>query len=189
MSLILASSSASRQALLARLGLPFETCPADVDETPLDAEAPLGLVERLSRAKAACIAARFPGSLVIGSDQVAVCDGVMTGKPGTAERAEELLQRFSGRRLQFLTGVALSGPAFDEYFVDLTEVRFRTLDADEIKRYVAFDSPLDCAGCFRLESAGPMLFEGIRGDDPTALLGLPLIRLGEGLRRAGFTLP
>jgi septum formation protein len=189
MSLILASSSASRKALLHRLGVPFDTLAAHIDETPRAGESPAALVERLSRAKAAKVAAEHPHALVIGSDQVCVCEGEVTGKPGSVERAEDLLRGFSGKRLEFLTGVALLGPGIESYFLDRTEVRFRRLGDGEISRYVAHDEPLDCAGCFRLESAGPMLFESVSSQDPTALLGLPLIRLCDALRGAGYALP
>ena len=189
MSLILASSSPSRQALLQRLGLNFETRPAHVDETPRPGESPAALAQRLSRAKAAAVAAVLPGAMVIGADQVAVCQGEISGKPGNAARAAELLARFSGQRLEFITGVALIGPGVDEYFADHTQVQFRRLDAGEIERYIVRDQPHDCAGAFRLESAAPMLFESVRNEDPTALLGLPLIRLCAALRHLGYRLP
>lgn len=189
MSLILASSSPGRQALLQRLGLAFAARPANVDETPRPGENPAALAQRLSRAKAAAVAALLPGALVIGADQVAVCRGEVSGKPGNAARAAELLARFSGQCLEFITGVALVGPGIDEYFADHTQVQFRRLDAGEIQRYIERDQPHDCAGAFRLESAAPMLFETVSTEDPTALLGLPLIRLCDVLRRLGYSLP
>jgi len=189
MSLILASSSPSRQALLRRLGLAFETRPANVDETPRPGEGPAELAQRLSRAKANAVAALQPNALVIGCDQVAVCEGEISGKPGNANRAAELLASFSGKSLEFITGVALLGPGVNEYFADHTHVQFRRLEPGEIQRYIERDQPYDCAGAFRLESAAPMLFEAVRNEDPTALLGLPLILLCAALRRLGYSLP
>lgn len=187
--LILASGSTSRKTLMQRLGLEFTTLAANIDETPLAGETPEALVERLSRAKAASVAAQARGGLVIGSDQVAVLDGSITGKPGTIDRAVRLLARFSGREIEFLTGVAVHGKSQCEYFLDRTTVKFRVLSGKEIRRYISADSPLDCAGCFRLEALGPALFESVRTTDPTALLGLPLIRLCHALRQHGFRLP
>jgi septum formation protein len=135
------------------------------------------------------LGAQHPAALVIGSDQVALCNGEVTGKPDDLERALGLLRRFSGQRLEFITGVALLGPGVDRYFADRTLVQFRTLGEDEIRRYLERDQPWDCAGCFRLEAAAPMLFESIHSEDPTALLGLPLIRLCQALRDAGHALP
>jgi len=190
-SLVLASGSASRKALLARLGLPFDTDPADIDETPKPGESPRDLVERLARAKAETVAARHPDALVIGSDQVAVHDGEATSKPGTAARARTMLQRYSGGEVTFLTAVCLVRRRTDcvDAFMDETVVAFRTLGAEEIARYVAEDDPRQCAGCFKIEALGPTLFRGVRSTDPTALPGLPLIRLAEGLRAQGMRLP
>lgn len=189
--LILASGSTARVELLGRLGLPFERIPADIDETPLAGETPVVLVERLSREKAAAVAARRPGALVIGSDQAAVFEGEILGKPGTAERARAQLRRFSGREVVFLTGVSLRGldAGIDDYVLDETTVRFRDLDDDEIDRYVAREDPVHCAGAFKVEALGPVLFEEVRSSDPTGLVGLPLIALARLLRRQGLALP
>lgn len=190
-SLVLASGSAARRELLDRLRIPFLVDPADMDETPDAGEAPAALVERLSRGKARAVGARRPGTLVIGSDQVAVFDGVSLGKPGTAERARQQLARFSGREVTFLTGVCVLDTTRreEQYALDTTTVRFRALDEEEIARYVAQDQPLACAGAFKVESLGPSLFESVHSEDPTGLQGLPLIRLSALLRKAGCALP
>jgi septum formation protein len=190
-SLILASGSASRRSLLERLRLPFEVLPANLDETPRADETPAALVERLSRSKARAVAERYPDSVVIGSDQVAVFEGRPSGKPGGPVRARELLRRFSGREVDFLTGACVrqGASSFEGYFMDCTRVRFRALEDQEIERYLECDQPWDCAGSFRLESLGPSLFESVESSDPTALLGLPLIGTCALLRRVGFHLP
>jgi septum formation protein len=192
--LILASSSRYRSALLQRLGLDFATASPDIDETPRPGEAAEALVTRLSRAKAtAASVTAVPGTLsetalVIGSDQVAVLDGRILGKPGTEARARAQLAELSGRRVLFLTGLCLlTVPAATaEQTVVVTEVQFRRLDSAEIDDYVARERPLDCAGAFKSEALGIALFEAIRADDPTALIGLPLIALCGMLRRAGM---
>ncbi|MEM1411638.1 MAG: nucleoside triphosphate pyrophosphatase [Pseudomonadota bacterium] len=189
--LILASGSSSRSELLGRLGIPFEVVPADLDETPLADETPTELVERLSREKARVVARQHPEALVIGSDQVAVFEGTPTGKPLSAKSARSALRRFSGETVVFLTGVCLLR-AFDRsesYHLDRTTVQFRSLNDAEIARYVERDDPLHCAGSFKVESLGPSLFESIDSTDPTALPGLPLIRLSEQLRAAGCPVP
>lgn len=190
-SLVLASGSAPRRDLLARLGLPFSIDPADIDERPRPGERPADLVERLSIGKARAVAARRPGALVIGSDQAAVFGGVALGKPGTAARAREQLARFSDREVTFLTGVCVhdASTGNERYRLDTTRVRFRPLRREEIARYVAKDAPLQCAGAFKVESLGPSLFESVRSEDPTALQGLPLIQLSKLLREAGCALP
>jgi septum formation protein len=189
--IILASQSPARVALLQRLGLPFTQAPAHLDETPLPGEAPLDLAQRLARSKADAIARQHPTSLVIGSDQVPVFEGKPLGKPETLERGRRQLQRFSGKEVVFYTAVTVQvrETGFEESFVDTTVVRFRTLEDEEIDRYLAADDPLQCAGSFKVESLGPSLFEWVRSEDPTALPGLPLIRLTHLLRRAGCTLP
>lgn len=189
--LILASGSAARRELLARLRLPFEVIPADIDESPAEGESPAALVERLARGKAAAVAALHPGAAVIGSDQVAVFDGIATSKPGSVERARADLERFSGQEVTFLTGVSVQRKASgsDHWFMDRTVVRFRDLGSDEIARYVAADDPLACAGAFKIESLGPALFREVRTTDPTGLPGLPLIGLCRCLRAMGFELP
>lgn len=187
--LILASSSRYRAALLERLGLPFTAASPDVDESRRPGERPDALVRRLSRAKAEAAAAGLDGpALVIGSDQVAVLGDAVLGKPGTEARARAQLAALSGERVRFLTGLCLlSAPGGDaqETVVD-TEVWFRRLERAEIADYVARERPLDCAGAFKSEALGIALFEAIRSDDPTALIGLPLIALCAMLREAGM---
>ena len=189
--LILASTSAYRRELLTRLRVPFECHAPGCDEQRLPGEPAAALAARLARLKADTVAARHPGSLVIGSDQVAVRGDAILGKPGTVERCTEQLLQSSGREVAFLTAVHVvdgrRGRA--EAHLDRTLVQFRTLDADEIARYVAADQPLDCAGGFKAESLGIGLFERIDSADPTALTGLPLIWLSGALRRAGIPVP
>jgi septum formation protein len=189
-SLVLASESAGRRAQLEQLRLRFRTAPAHIDETPLALETPEALVRRLARSKAAAVAPDHPDCWIVGADQVAVHEGLATSKPLTETRAIFDLGRFSGGEVVFLTAVCLRGPGGEEtVLTDDTRVRFRPLTDAEIERYVARDRPLDCAGCFRLESLGPTLFESVVTSDPTALLGLPLIGLSRLLRDAGFALP
>ena len=188
--LILASTSAYRRQLLERLRLPFTTESPTVDELPRPGESPKALAIRLATAKAEAVARRHPGDYVIGSDQVAECDDEVLGKPGTAERAGAQLALCSGRVVNFHTavrGVRHDG-VYSEAHVDLTRVKFRVLASEEIERYVEIDRPLDCAGSFRSEGLGIMLFERLECEDPTALVGLPLIWVAGALRRAGFDL-
>jgi septum formation protein len=188
--LVLASTSPYRRDLLARLGLPFLVDRPDVDEDPSAGEAPSALASRLAEAKARAVASRHPGAWVIGSDQVAELDGKPLGKPGGREAAIGQLQASSGRTLRFHTAFCLvhqDHPAHAH--ADVTEVVFRDLSRDEILRYLDADQPWDCAGSFKCESLGISLFEAIRSDDPTALVGLPLVALARALRRAGYRLP
>ena len=190
MRLILASSSPYRQELLARLRLPFEAVAADVDETPLPHEPIVDLAARLAALKAETILARHPDALVIGSDQVGTLDGITPiGKPGTLERARLQLQAASGRTMHFHTALALRGrglaPIDDAVCVEVT---FRTLTLADIDRYLALEDVLNCAGSARCEGLGISLLEGIHSDDPSALIGLPLIRLAGHLRTLGFDL-
>lgn len=189
--LILASTSLYRRALLERLQIPFDSVPPDVDETRLDGEAPETLVARLARAKADAVAARFPGAVVVGSDQAAIGDNRVLGKPLTVERCTQQLRESSGREVDFLTAVhVIDGRSQRrEQHIDRTAVHFRTLSADEIVRYIERDQPLDCAGGFKAESLGIALFERIESSDPTALTGLPLAWLAGALRRAGLPVP
>ncbi len=189
-SLVLASSSPYRRELLSRLGLPFSVDVPDVDETPLPLEAPAATAARLARAKALAVAARHPGATVIGSDQVADLDGQRLGKPGSRERAVDQLERASGREVVFHTAVCVVDPSGTEHLAQCpTRVRFRILDQATIGRYVDAEQPFDCAGSARSESLGISLLEYIRGDDPTALVGLPLIALTGLLARAGIHVP
>ena len=188
MQLILASTSRYRAALLERLGVPFSAVAPSVDESPHSGEPPRQLVARLSREKAASVAADRRGALVIGSDQVAVLDDAMLGKPGTDERARAQLSRLSGRKVCFLTGLCLLNTdtaAVQEAVIE-TPVWFRQLTAAQIADYVAREQPLDCAGAFKSEGLGIALFERLGGDDPNALIGLPLIELCSMLEREGI---
>lgn len=187
--LVLASGSPYRAALLDRFGLPFETCSSDFDETPRPGESPDALVRRLSLGKAQSVAPIRPEAIVIGADQVAVLGDQVLGKPGTRERAIEQLTRMSGREVHFLSGMALIGPGIQRVDIVPTVLEFRALGVHEIERYVDHDAPLDCAGAIRSEALGVALLERLSGDDPSALIGLPLIRLAEWLRDAGFQLP
>lgn len=188
--LVLASTSRYRAQLLARLGLAFDVARPDVDERPLAHESPASLALRLAAAKAEAIAATRADALVLGSDQVASCEGRILGKPGTREAAIAQLQLMSGREAVFLTAVALAGPgAAVDQALDTTTVRFRSFGVDEITRYVDAESPLDCAGSFKSEGLGIVLFEAIDSRDPTALVGLPLIATARLLRARGVLLP
>jgi septum formation protein len=195
-SLILASTSAYRRELLARLRLPFSCIAPGVDETRRAGERSLALAVRLARAKALAVALQHPDAWVVGSDQVAVrVDGslgeLMLGKPGTEAVCIEQLRSCSGQSLSFVTAVAVvrhNGHAAHE-FVDTTQVTFRVLDDGTIARYVAREAPLDCAGGFKSEGLGITLCESIHSEDPSALIGLPLIQLSKVLRGVGFELP
>ncbi len=191
--LVLASTSRYRRELMTRFTPRFRTLSPDVDETPLAAEMPAALASRLAAAKAGAIAAICPGALVIGSDQVADLDGHALGKPGTADIACQQLAACSGRRVSFHTAVCVidtrDAKVRTRSGIDTTHVVFRTLDADEIARYVAAEQPLDCAGSFKAEGLGIALFKRIEGSDPTGLIGLPLIVLARLLRASGVTLP
>jgi septum formation protein len=188
--LILGSTSVYRRGLLERLRLPFTCERPDVDETPADREAPDALAMRLAQAKAEEVAARMPGAWVIGSDQVAALDGRPLGKPGGRDAAIAQLMAMSGRSVVFHTALALARSGESTLQAqDRTEVVFRTLQADEIARYVDAEQPFDCAGSFKCEGLGIVLFEAIRSDDPTALVGLPLIATARLLRAAGYALP
>lgn len=187
--LVLASGSPYRRALLERLGLPFEQDPPAVDERIDAGEAPADAVMRLARAKASSVLARHPGAIVIGSDQLAVRGDDILGKPLDPDRAAEQLTLSAGRDVEFLTGVCVlsaARPAEPEEHMDITRVVFRPLTPEEIRRYVARDQPSDCAGGFRAEGLGIALFERIDSQDPTGLIGLPLIWLAQALRRLGM---
>lgn len=185
--LVLASSSRYRRELLARLGLEFECLSPDVDESVLPGESPGEMVLRLSRAKADAVARDRPDALIIGSDQCAELDGRILGKPGDRKGAIAQLRAASGREVVFHTGLCLlnarAGRA-RELCVPF-RVRFRTLDSAMIEDYLQRDAPFDCAGSFRSEGLGIALFERMEGDDPTALIGLPLIALVSLLREEG----
>ncbi len=189
--LVLASTSRYRRELLARLALPFETAAPDVDETPRAGEAPRELALRLALEKAQAVAARKPQAIVIDSDQVADLHGQPLGKPGTHERAAAQLARMSGQTVLFHTAVAVvqASRGFAQSSLATVTVRFRALDAATIERYLLAEQPYDCAGSAKSEGLGIALLQAIESDDPTALIGLPLIRTAQLLRAAGLTLP
>lgn len=185
--IVLASTSPFRRELLARLRLPFHAASPEVDEARLPHEGPQALVTRLAEAKARAVGATHPGALVIGSDQVACIDGAILGKPGDRERAIAQLTQASGRSVVFYTGLCLlntrTGQA--EVACEPFRVHFRNLSARQIAAYVDRERPFNCAGSFKSEGLGIALFEKLEGDDPNALIGLPLIRLIAMLGRAG----
>ncbi len=184
---ILASTSPYRRDLLARLGIPFTVAAPAVEETPLPDETPAQLVQRLAQAKAGAVFTQHPQAIVIGADQMAVCAGAVLGKPGNAERAARQLRRVSGKRVDFLNGLALMAPSLPAARVELVvyAVHMRELSDEEIAGYIRRDHPFDCAGSFRSEGLGIALASRLEGDDPTALVGLPLIRLCTLLAAAG----
>ena len=189
--LILASSSKYRKELLKRLGIPFDCQTPHIDETPLPDESPAALANRLAVQKAEAISMKNPHAVVIGSDQVAVCNQQIIGKPGSHEAAFDQLSGFSGQSVEFLTAVSVQSHHLQlkEKHTDCTRVLFRTLQPDEIRRYLQKEKPFDCAGAFKAEALGIVLFESIISEDPTALVGLPLIRTAAMLRKAGLKLP
>lgn len=189
--LILASSSRYRADLLRRLGLSFSQASPHIDESAQPNESPERLAERLAIGKARAVARDHPGSLVIGSDQVASLDGITLGKPGTAARAQEQLALCSGKIVHFYTGLCLAGPSpGDEIsLTDTFTVHFRTLSSTQIQRYVERELPLDCAGSFKVEGLGISLFEKLEGKDPNTLIGLPLIDLVSLLNQRGIAIP
>ena len=189
--LILASTSVYRKQLLERLGIPFTVAAPNVDESPLPGESAADLVGRLARTKAEVVARRSTHSLVIGSDQLAMCGRDVLGKPGSGDRAIAQLKSLSGHRVVFNTAVhvVLSDAGTNEGHLDVTTVHFRRLSDDEIRRYVTRDKPYDSAGGFKVEALGISLFDKIDTHDPTALVGLPLIWLSAVLRKHGFNAP
>ncbi|MEC5396928.1 Maf family protein [Uliginosibacterium sp. H1] len=189
--LVLASTSVYRRALLERLGLDFAVDRPETDETALPDEAPRATAERLAIAKARAVAPRHMGSLIIGSDQVAALGERHFGKPGTIERAVAQLREMSGNTVVFHTALCLLDSRDGSYQIETvpTEVRFRELEETEIRRYVEREMPLDCAGSAKSEGLGISLLEYMRGDDPNALVGLPLIALCRMLRQAGVQVP
>lgn len=185
--LILASSSPYRKELLHRLGLPFNAIPPQADETPLPGESPESLVARLAGAKAHAIALQHTDALIIGSDQVAVLDGETLGKPGNHDNAVKQLANASGKRVEFLTGLCLLNSATRRMQVDVIPfaVVFRVLSAAQIENYLRHEQPYNCAGSFKSEGLGIALFDKLEGEDPTALIGLPLISLVRMLEHEG----
>ncbi len=186
--LILGSTSRYRRELLERLRLPFDAVAPQVDETPLPDEEPAALALRLALAKARAVARLHPAAVVIGSDQVADLDGLPIGKPGTHARATAQLRQLSGRRAVFQTAVAVVrvDTGFEQALLAPVAVQFRALSDAEIERYLRLEEPYDCAGSAKCETLGIALLASIDSDDPTALIGLPLIRTCALLRAAGL---
>ena len=187
MKLILASMSRYRREQLNALGYTFEVVPADIDETHLSGETARELTLRLARQKAETVAAQHPGCIVIGSDQVGVCKDEVLTKPGNRQRALECLMRYPNNTVTFETAVAvrrLDGLVHAD--VIGTTIKFRDFNLIEAERYVDLDEPFDCAGAIKSEQHGPLLFEWVRSDDPSALVGLPLIRTSSFLRLVGI---
>lgn len=188
--LILGSTSRYRRELLQRLRVPFDVVSPDVDETPLPGEAPQALATRLALAKAKAVAALHPNAVVIGSDQVADLNGEPLGKPGTHERAVVQLQRMRGQTVIFQTAVSVvcQASGFEQTELAQIKVRFRELSDAEIEAYLRAEEPYDCAGSAKSEGLGIALLDAIDNDDPTALIGLPMIRTARLLRAAGIEL-
>jgi septum formation protein len=186
--LILASTSPYRRTLLERLGLPFDVVAPRVDETPMDGESPPALAARLARAKALAVAETVPTAVVIGSDQVAELDGLPVNKPGSHPAATAQLRMLRGRAVRFHTALCVMrlDPALSSEERVVTDVLYRMLGDDAIERYLQRERPYDCAGSAKVEGLGIALTEAVRGDDPTALIGLPLIALTRLLQGFGL---
>jgi septum formation protein len=187
--IVLASTSIYRRELLARLGLPFEVASPDVDEIPLPRETPQDTARRLAEAKARAVAARFPQAIVIGSDQVAVLEGTTLGKPGNHANAVRQLKAMRGKEVVFHTALCLCNAASGQAETRVVPycVRFRDYSDAQIERYLQREQPYDCAGSARCEGLGIALIAEMRGDDPNALIGLPLIALTEMLAAQGVS--
>ena len=191
LTLVLASTSRYRRELLERLKIPFQTASPNADETPLHGESPEATAGRLALAKARSVNAQFRRALIIGSDQVAFCEGARLDKPGDHDGALEQLNHSSGKSVRFVTAIALLNTVSGQAQVRIvpTEVKFRHLSTSEIARYVEAEPAYDCAGSAKAEGLGISLVESIRSDDPTALIGLPLIALSELLRKENLSVP
>ena len=190
MKLILASTSPFRKAILDKLDIVFDTESPETDETALDNETPQQLVERLSIAKAKAIADKNENALVIGSDQISVINGEITGKPHTHENAVKQLQAASGKTITFYTGLCLYNSQTNQYQSEVVpfNVVFRDLSDEKIENYLIKEQPYNCAGSFKSEALGIVLFEKFDGEDPNTLMGLPLIRLVKMLEQEGFSI-
>lgn len=189
--IVLGSTSSFRKELLQRLNVDFITDAPDIDETPLNNESPDAYVQRLSLEKAKVVAARHPNALIIGSDQCSVLEGEIRGKPHTHENAIKQLSASSNKRVSFLTGLCLYDSSNDSYQLEMIpfHVDFRELSTVEIESYLKAEKPYNCAGSFKSEGLGITLFKRLDGVDPTALIGLPLIKLSEMLRSKDYLLP
>ncbi|WP_370462549.1 nucleoside triphosphate pyrophosphatase [Pseudomaricurvus sp. HS19] len=188
MQIILASSSKYKRQLIEKLGISIVCTSPDIDESPRDGETPVALAERLSIAKARALAATHPDHLIIGSDQVAHVEGQLLGKPGNHRQATAQLLACRGKTVEFLTGLCLLNSLTGDYQYHCSpiQVRFRPLTEGQIENYLQREQPYDCAGSFRSEGLGIALFESIHGDDPNALIGLPLIELTRMLFSQGI---
>lgn len=186
--LVLASTSPFRRELLGRLGLAFETAAPQTDEAPKPGEEPVRLVRRLAEAKARAVSSGYPTSVIIGSDQVACIDGSILGKPGTRDRAVEQLRQASGRSVDFFTGLCVLDASTGQArtVVEPFRVHFRQLTDRQIAHYLDREAPFNCAGSFKSEGLGIALFRHLEGEDPNALVGLPLIRLVDLLAETGI---
>jgi len=186
--LILASTSPFRKSVLSRLPIPFETFAPEVDETALPSECPAALVSRLAELKAKSAKTTYPQALIIGSDQVAVIDDTLLGKPGNHEQAVKQLNKASGKQVDFLTGLCLLNTNTNQVQLDVVRfsVKFRQLTASQIENYLYLDKPYNCSGSFKSEGLGIALLERMIGSDPTAIIGLPLIRLVRMLEAEGI---
>ncbi len=187
--LVLASSSIYRRQLLERLGLPFTIASPDVDETPLEHELPETMTRRLAQLKASALSKQFPEAWIIGSDQSADLHGQIIGKPGNHERALAQLKQMQGKTVVFHTALCLLQGENQITLSIPTRVRFRNLPDESLENYLRIEKPYDCAGSAKSEGMGIILLEQIESDDPTALIGLPLIALSGLLREAGFVIP
>lgn len=189
--LVLASTSIYRRELLSTLQIPFQTAAPDVDETPLPAESAEDTSRRLSQLKAQAVANDYPHALIIGSDQVALLNGQQLGKPLTHDNAVRQLRSMRGRSVTFYTALSLLNAANGELQTDIvtTEVIFRKLSDEQIERYLKKEQPYHCAGSAKSEGLGIALISRIQGDDPNALIGLPLISLVSMLQKQGVTIP
>lgn len=189
--IVLASTSIFRKQLLEKLNIEFETASPDTDESTDGNESPSQLVKRLSMQKAQAVSTAFPNSLIIGSDQVACVDDKILGKPGNFENAMAQLQNASGKAVVFYTGLTLlnSASGSSQTVCEPFSVHFRKLNDDQITRYLEHEKPYNCAGSFKSEGLGISLFDRLEGDDPNALIGLPLIRLIAMLDKEGVAIP
>jgi len=187
-SLVLGSTSPFRKEILQKLAIPFETAAPDIDESPLKDESPQALVARLAELKAKEVAKQFTHHLIIGSDQVAVVNNNILGKPGTHEKAVQQLTEASGQTVHFYTGLCLYNSQSENVQCEVVpfSVVFRDLKTSEIENYLLKETPYNCAGSFKSEGLGITLFEKLQGDDPNTLIGLPLIRLVAMLKNENF---
>ena len=189
--ILLASSSRYRQSLLDRFLNDYETVSPDIDESAQEGESAADLATRLAREKAETVSRQNPDALIIGADQLAILDGVALGKPGNHRRAVEQLLSASGKKVKFLTAACVLDPVASTRLqhTDETTVRFRRFDHRLADTYLRHDEPYDCAGSFKIEGASFVLFESVSTDDPTALIGLPMIWLADALKDLGYLLP